>query len=297
MRKILVLLLVTILSVVCLTSCKLLHSTFNIGEHTYEYIQYETGHFKQYTCGCPSPEIMGEHYDHDENNICDACGYDMRLRVVNDILRNQAGCEWLNEISAEDIAEVKIINQYVGVAPGRFKKISSSTDKSVIERIFGHVFLSEVISISPDKAMVAGGSAVTVKFILNDGTERRIYLNNGNYWDTEGNVFTLLYIPQFEETDNTTKSYGFITYTHRGIVYDGEIAVCEISVDELEFIEVVDDIELGNRDLYYCVDTQFGKLNFVSDEYFYIERDEKVFYQLIGKNLDQLIAEYSVINE
>lgn len=293
MKKLLALVLMTILVLVCLSSCEVLHSTFNIGEHTYEYIQYETGHFKQYTCGCPSPEIMGEHYDHDENDICDACGYDMRLRVVKDLLRNQASCEWLNEISVEDISEVKIINQYVGVAPGRFKKISSSTEKSVMERIFRNVFLSEVISISPDQAMVAGGSAVTVRFILNDGTERQIYINNGHYWDNEGNFFTLLYIPQFEENDNTTKSYGFITYTHRGIVYDGEIAVCEISVNELEFIEVVDDIELEGRDLYYCVDTQFGTLNFVSKEYFYIERDEKTFYQLVGKNLDELIAEYT----
>ena len=129
------------------------------------------------------------------------------------------------------------------------------------------------------------------------GVEKQIYINNGHFWDNDGNSFTLLYIPKFEETDNTTKSYGFITYTDRGIVYDGEVTVCEISVNELEFVEVVDDIELDGRDIYYCVDTQFGILNFVSEEYFYIERDEKTFYQLVGKNLDELIAEYSVINE
>ena len=291
MKKLL-LILVAVLIVTCLASCDWFE-TDTTHEHTYEYIRYETGHFKQYTCGCPSPEIMGEHCDNDENGACDICGYDEPLRVVNDILRNQAGCEWLNEITAEDIAEVKIINQYVGVAPGRLKKILSSTDKSVIERIFRDVFLSEVISISPDQAMVAGGSAVTVRFVLNDGVEKQIYINNGHFWDNDGNSFTLLYIPKFEETDNTTKSYGFITYTDRGIVYDGEVTVCEISVNELEFVEVVDDIELDGRDIYYCVDTQFGILNFVSEEYFYIERDEKIFYQLVGKNLDELIAEYT----
>ena len=31
---------------------------------------------------------------------CDEGGYS------NDILRNQTGCEWLNEVSAEDIAEI-----------------------------------------------------------------------------------------------------------------------------------------------------------------------------------------------
>lgn len=44
-------------------------------EHTFEYIAYESGHFKQFTCGCPSPEIMGMHYDDDGNGFCDLCDY------------------------------------------------------------------------------------------------------------------------------------------------------------------------------------------------------------------------------
>lgn len=74
MKKILLLILVLVL-VVPFTSCKLLHSAFNFGEHTYEYIQHESGHFKQYTCGCPGPDIIEEHYDHNEDDMCDACGY------------------------------------------------------------------------------------------------------------------------------------------------------------------------------------------------------------------------------
>lgn len=44
-------------------------------EHTYEWIASETSHYKQYTCGCPSPDIAELHYDNDENAFCDACGY------------------------------------------------------------------------------------------------------------------------------------------------------------------------------------------------------------------------------
>lgn len=78
MKK-LALCLTVILCLCCLASCKLLHSTLNIVEHTYEYIQYETGHFKQYTCGCPSPDILGLHLDTDENGACDVCGYAMKI--------------------------------------------------------------------------------------------------------------------------------------------------------------------------------------------------------------------------
>jgi hypothetical protein len=50
-------------------------------EHTYEYIQYETSHFKFYTCGCPSPEIAGAHYDDDNDNYCDLCLYKMNIQT------------------------------------------------------------------------------------------------------------------------------------------------------------------------------------------------------------------------
>ena len=51
-------------------------------------------------------------------------------------LRNLTRCEWLNELTAEDIAEIKIIGEAVGVAPGNLKNVSNSTDEAVIARIF-----------------------------------------------------------------------------------------------------------------------------------------------------------------
>lgn len=47
----------------------------NNHEHTFEYIQYKESHFKQYTCGCPSPEIAELHSDNNGDNKCDVCGY------------------------------------------------------------------------------------------------------------------------------------------------------------------------------------------------------------------------------
>ena len=88
MKKLLLLTLVVILTLICLASCKLIHSTLNIGEHTYEYIQYETGHFKQYTCGCPSPDILGLHLDTDENGACDVCGYLFNSSGIAQIVLN-----------------------------------------------------------------------------------------------------------------------------------------------------------------------------------------------------------------
>ena len=331
-------------------------------EHTFKYVQYETGHFKQYTCGCPSPDIMGEHYDTDEDCYCDVCGFfagdeiewqysethhwwcpifvegadapgvvygygehinndaDLFCDVcgfnmsgiptpTNHFLRNQAGCEWLNEISAEDIAEIKIICEAVGVAPGVPKNISSSTDETVIARIFEEYYWLDTSPISKGEGEIDGGGAVTVKFILNDETVKEIYINNGNYLDTDGNYFELIDIPKFEEGDNVTKAYGFISYMGTGTVYDKENnPVCEIPIDEIEFVITGLGFGLFDDGYDYYVDTEFGKLYFVGivimtehhvsvDWYLMYEYDTEYSYRLVGKKLDELIADYTIVNE
>ena len=229
---------------------------------------------------------------------------------TNHFLRNQAGCKWLNELSAEDIAEIKIISEAVGVAPGNLKSISSSTDEAVIERIFEEYYSLDTAPISKMDGQIDGGSGVTVKFILKDGTEKELYINNGNYRDTNGNYFELNYVPKFEEGDNVTKAYGFINYIATGTVYDkSNNAVCEILTDELLFIITDYDTKLFANGYDYCVDTEFGKLYFVkvgifatdelgselvgTDYYFIKEGNTEVCYRLVGKNLDELIAQYS----
>ena len=47
-------------------------------EHTYEFIPFEETHFKQYTCGCPSPEIVTLHFDNNNDGLCDECKYNMK---------------------------------------------------------------------------------------------------------------------------------------------------------------------------------------------------------------------------
>lgn len=39
-----------------------------------EYKHNERGHWREYTCGCPWPEIFEEHINHDADMLCDVCG-------------------------------------------------------------------------------------------------------------------------------------------------------------------------------------------------------------------------------
>lgn len=254
-------------------------------------------------------EVEGGNGGYVMEYTCALCGDKQRETITiippeNHFLRNQAGCEWLAELSAEDIAEIKIISEAVGVAPGNLNNVSSSTDEAVIARIFEDYYWLDTAPISKMEGQIDGGGGVTVKFILKNGTAKELYINNGNYRDTNGDYFELLYTPKFKDTDNAVKAYGFITYLGTGTVYDKDNhSVCEIPIDELEFVEsdgCVDAVVIG---YYYTVETEFGTLYFdYSNDLFYLQFEEGEvdyieYYQLVGKNLDELIAEYSITTE
>ncbi len=278
----------------------------------FEWVGTAEGHSMRMLCDCcDAPDVVEPHEDRDGDMVCDICGYEIILidPPTNHFLRNQAGAEWLNEITAEDIAEIKMISTVSGVAPGTPKNISSSTDKAVIARVFEEYYWLDTWPISKENGEIDGGGAVTVRFILKDGTERTLYINNRNYRDTNGNYFELLYTPKFEDTDSVTKAYGFIAYIGTGTVYDGNNnPVCEIPVDELEYIITGYDFGLFANGYDYYINTEFGKLYFAKvdifasesdghelvrvDYYFIVENDTEFCYRLVGKNLDALIATY-----
>ena len=288
---------VVLISSISLLGCEKRH------QHEGVWHKSETAHFYQYTCGCESPDIAELHLDSDNDGFCDICEYEMPEIVspTNYFLRDQLGAEWIKEITAEDIAEIKIISEAVGVAPGSLKNLTSSTDEAVIARIFEEYYQLDTTPISKMEGQIDGGGGVTVKFVLKNGTIKYLFVNNGNYLDTNGNYFELLSTPKFKDTDNATKAYGFITYLGTGTVYDKDNnPVCEIPIDELEFVESDGCVDAMVTGYYYTVETEFGTLYFdYSNDLFYLQFEEGEvdyieFYRLVGKNLDELIAEYSI---
>ena len=227
------------------------------------------------------------------------------------LLRNLDGAEWLNEVSAEDVSEIKIIKEYVGVAPGSLKEISSTTNPTVISRIFEEYYWLETYPISDEQGMIAGGQAVTLKLLLESGEEKTLYFNNGNYLNTGGGYFELSYIPRFIDGENyVARALGFVTYLGSGEVYDAEgKLLCEIPMDELEFISVDESYLPSGYGVAYTVESELGSLRFIEGEilageggedyiviheyYFSIDGVPSEYYMLVGKGLDELIAEYS----
>jgi hypothetical protein len=139
--------------------------------HTGDWMPYnQNSHYYEYTCGCTLSDKIEKHVYSDGDTFCNICGYDTSDEppcVEETIfLRNLTGCEWLNVITAEDIAEIKIISGAVGVAPGNLSNIQGSTDEAVIARIFEEYYQLNTTPISKTEGPIDGGGGVTVNFIL-----------------------------------------------------------------------------------------------------------------------------------
>lgn len=267
--------------------------------HTGKWIQNESTHYYQYTCGCPSPDIAELHIDANNDSYCDICGYQIPPAPTNHFLRNQAGCQWLNEITADDIAEIKMIRSASGVAPGALKNISSSTNRSPIERLFEQYYWLDTTPIAAEDVRVPGGSTLTVQFILTDGTVKELTFNNEAYFDSNWNAFKPLYIPTFNDVPEFTSYYSFVSYEGTALVNaytegDAEVinSICTIPMDELIFIPFEGSIGAAPTYYPYYIHTEFGDLVFHYNDLFNVAGTGQ-YYQLIGKNLDELICEYS----
>ena len=213
----------------------------------------------------------------------------------NHFIRNQAGAQWLGEITAEDIAEIKMISGGGGPLPPVSKThISISQDKAVIANIFEEYYWLDSKPVSEERTQIADGGYFIVQFILNNGETKQLYFINGDFYhDGSGNYFELVRLPVFRDGTNFVTRYGFERqYNPYQIHFIDETPVCEIPFSEFEFTELTDDVYLNDELPTHYFEIHGERVYFIRRQYFYIGDNRSVYYQLIG-NLDELIAEYS----
>lgn len=213
----------------------------------------------------------------------------------NHFIRNQAGAEWLCEISAEDIAEIKMISGGGGpLPPVSFTHISSSRNKAVISSIFEEYYWLDSKPVPEESTQIADGGYVVVQFVLNNGEAKQLYFMNGDFYhDGNGNYFELVRLPVFRDGTDFVTRFGFERqYNPCQIHRIDETPVCEIPFSEFEFTELTDDIYLDAELPTHYFELHGERVYFIKGEYFYISDNRSRYYQLLG-NLDELIAEYS----
>ncbi len=264
-------------------------------EHTGEWYKNDEIHFYEYTCGCETKDIAELHLDDDGNGLCDICSYQM-VAEGNHFIRNQEGAEWLCEITADDISEIKMISGGGGpLPPVSFTHISSSRNKAVISSIFEEYYWLDSKPVSEESTQIPDGGYFVVQFILNSGEVKQLSFINGDFYDDgNGNYFEIVRLPVFRDGTNFVTRYGFERQYNPCLIHlIDETPVCEIPLSEFEFTELTDDIYLNDEPSAHYIEIHGERVYFIKDCYFYIGDNRSVYYQLVGKNLDELIAEYS----
>ena len=289
MKKLLALYLTVVLCLCCLASC---------GSST---VKNEEDCNHQWDAGV---EVEGGNGGYVMEYTCMLCGDKKRETITiipeaNHFIRNQAGAEWLCEITAEGIAEIKMISGGGGPLPPVSKThISSSINDAVISSIFEEYYWLDSKPVSEESTQIADGGYFIVQFILNNGETKQLYFINGDFYhDGNGNYFEIVRLPVFCDGTDFVTRYGFERqYNPYQIHLIDGTPVCEIPFSEFEFTELTDDIYLDAELPTHYFELHGERVYFIKGEYFYIGDNRSAYYHLIG-NLDELIAEYSVIEE
>lgn len=287
-------------------ACDVCGYPISSGNCPFEWIRSGTGHYKQALCDCCAyPTVEYHHVNYDEDMCCDICEYDLgQTEPANHFLRDQAGAAWLHEIAAEEIAQIEIIRKAVGAAPGTLKSIARSCDKQTIAQTFADYWQMTVTPVTAQEKPSDTIALVTVTFTLNDGTEYKLSVAGGYFYDTNGHIWKLRYIPTFREGTVYTKCFGFIASQETAEIWYldpysaayPDYSVCQIPIDEIEFIVVDSYVPPEGGFEGYSIKTEFGDLGFESWDIFHIPGDythgRPTIYKLIGLNLYELIDRY-----
>ena len=226
----------------------------------------------------------------------------------NKLLRNQAGYEWLDDINIENIEKVQIEFGDGMTYIGNTCSIYSSIETEVIKDVFDYWYNCKVKQYSKDNEGVTDAGSEHTKFYLKTGEVKEItiigmYLKDSNGTDLKVKDPYMINESKFLRTHKfvTDEEYGKL-YEYTPIMEYAYIG--DVPMKEIEFMEMMDEIYLGDEVSQYCIETNFGKIHFLLDVYFWVERTEfssgndgKIYYQLYDTSIYDLVEKYSNTNK
>lgn len=178
---------------------------------------------------------------------------------------------WLNDLTKEDIAEIKIENTY-GSNSSPFSKIRRTTDKFIIGHVleqYRNVWI-EPVDIS-DVALDGSGTKTTT-FILEDGTIHTIHFAALCYKSSESEYYRVSDIPELSGYDSNkiAKSLSLLLEEKTHTVYspDGAEVITIENLKKLEFSSYTGDTSYNINDYLYYIETELGRWYICSETVF-----------------------------
>lgn len=191
---------------------------------------------------------------------------------------------WINQLRETDIQKVRCEQAYIGVAPGRLKNISYSTNKVDIENTY-RILFAPLQAISREEGEITGGGYVKYDFFTARNESFSVTISNktllidNQYYRFMDDIYTF----EFSDLD----CHSFITYLDAYEIYtyaDEGIKIGDYAgLGEFEFqiyegvIEKTPSYRLKNSTLEF-------ELLILSDDLFMIEgKNNTNVYQITGE--------------
>ena len=313
MKKTLYLLFIVCLVLLCFSSCAFFGGEHSFGdsenhtEHTFEYIAYESGHFKQFTCGCPSPEIMGMHFDDNSDGICDLCNYKMSNgELIPDDNQNDSNKDpgnskfptepdnstiylsdkwtFLKTATVDQVVEIETMIMNLDAKAGSLKVFRTTTDKAVIERLLSDYKILRM-HVTDEKPLEHNSQEFLITFKFANGHRYNIRIYDGIFSERlkgELTHYKLSSLPQIEKKDDHVESYGFISSYKTALIFSDYSMlssrfymknICHIPLDEIRFVIGAEDTSADKswhaQSLIYGIQMDFDSLIFTNPDNFY----------------------------
>ena len=226
---------------------------------------------------------------------------------IDKLLRNQAGYKWLDDIKIENIEKVQIEFGGGMTYIGNTRSIYSSIEPEVIKDVFDYYYNCKVEQYSQDNEGVMDAGSEHTKFYLKTGEVKEITVV-GIYLIDSNNIDFKVKDPYRMDESKFVRTFKFETDEEYGKLYEYtpimEIAyIGEVPISELEFFEMMDEISLEGVISQYYIETNFGKIHFLLDVYFWVEKTNvscengiPIYYQLCNTSIYDLKEKYMNLN-
>lgn len=221
----------------------------------------------------------------------------------NKLLRNQAGYEWLDEINIENIEKIQIEFEGGMTYIGNTRSIYSSIKTEEIKDVFDYWYNCKIEKYSQDDEGVMDAGTEYTKFYLKTGEVKEIAIIGIYLKDSNGIDFKVKSPYRMDENE-FVRTYKFVIDEKYGKLYEYtpimEYAyIGDVPMSEIEFMETMAEIDLEDVVSQYCIETNFGKIHFLLDVYFWVERDnvsseneKSMYYELCNTSIYDLAEKY-----
>ena len=198
---------------------------------------------------------------------------------------------WLGKLRPENVLKIQKVSTNSGVAPGTLMHHRYTTDREAIARILG-IYQNIQLEKSNENILPPGGSTITIRFVLHDGTVHALHSYSGMF--IKNNVHYVMHgDTSFIVDEITGTALSFVTYAESCEVYEltnPESAIGHFNgIKDLTFIPYTGDIP--DTDPVFRLDTDFCDLFVLTERLFYIDvRDTRIYYNLTEGNFNELLS-------